>query len=65
MLGVAGLGHPLGTLPGARALEFSPPEQVVRELRPEVMKRRRGEEEARSRGMKIVVKTCVEVTFSE
>jgi hypothetical protein len=64
MLGVAGLGQPLGMAPGARALELRPPEQVEREERPEVMKSRRGLGEERSRGMNVWVKTWVEVTLS-
>jgi hypothetical protein len=65
ILGRAGFGHPLGILPGASALEFRPPAQLDREERPEVIKRRRGVDEARSRGMKVDVKTWVDVTLSE
>jgi hypothetical protein len=65
MLGVAGLGHPLGNGPGARALEFRPPEQVVRDDKPDVTKSRRGLFDLRSRGMKIWVMTWVDVTLRE
>ena len=65
MLGAAGLGHPFGGGPEAKALEFRPPEQVAREDRPEVTKRRRGVGEASRRGMNMWVKTCVEVTLRE
>lgn len=46
-------------------MEVRPPEQVVREERPEVRKRRRGVGERRSRGMKMWVVTWVEVTLRE
>jgi hypothetical protein len=46
-------------------LEFKPPAHVVRDERPDVMKRRRGVDEARSKGMKMVVMTWVEVTLRE
>jgi hypothetical protein len=65
MLGLAGLGHPFGTLPGANALEFNPLAQLVSEDSPDVTNSRRGLAERRSRGMKMCVITCVEVTLSE
>jgi hypothetical protein len=51
--GFEGLGHPFGGGPDAISLEFKPPEQVVSDDKPDVTKRRRGEVEARRRGMKI------------
>jgi hypothetical protein len=46
-------------------LELRPFAQLDREERPEVIKRRRGVDEARSRGMNVDVKTWVEVTLRE
>lgn len=65
MLKAPSLGQPAFGGAGARALEVRPPEQVVREERPEVRKRRRGVGERRSRGMKMWVVTWVEVTLRE
>jgi hypothetical protein len=64
-VGSTGFGHPAG---GGDfwAADWSPEEQVVRDERPEVMKRRRGVvEDLRRRGMKVWVKTWVLVTFME
>jgi hypothetical protein len=51
--GFEGLGHPFGGGPDAISLEFKPPEQVVSDDKPDVTKMRRGEVEARRRGMKM------------
>jgi hypothetical protein len=45
--------------------EILPEEAVVRDERPEEMKRRRGVREARRSGMNVVVRTWVEVTLTE
>jgi hypothetical protein len=63
--GPAGFGHPFAGAVPAENLEFKPAAQVVRDERPEVMKRSRGVGDASSSGMKSVVMTCVDVTLTE
>lgn len=59
-----GFGHPRLLVSRIVAL-ILPFAAVFRDERPEVTKSRRGEEEARSNGMKVVVTTCVLVTLTE